>query len=87
MSINTAFDQFYNDVVYKNVGHCSNLPEIKGKFIPPFPQNLYEIKNCEVDVNGFPDIMPIGYYKLILVITGQVNMSITLIAKLTTKLL
>lgn len=82
-----AFDQFYNDFIYKNVAHCSNFPEIKGKFIPPFPQNLYEVKHCDVQANGFPDILPIGYYKLILVNTGQVNMSLMMISKLTTKLL
>lgn len=85
MAINFAIEHYYNEIVYQNTKHCSNFLEVKGKFIPPFPQNTYQMKQCVVSANGFPDVVPIGYYKFLYKIQGQVNVTLLVIFKVTRK--
>lgn len=81
-----AMNKYYQDLLYSNIANCSNLPEIKGKFVPPFPQDHYLFNRCVVSANGYPDILPLGYYKLIFNIEGEIIITMTLIVKLTPRL-
>lgn len=78
--------KYYDELLYKNVVNCSNLPKIEGGFTPRFQRGVFILDRCEMDGNGFPDILPDGYYKLLFSLTGQAQFSFVIIVKLTTKL-
>jgi len=42
---------FYKDAFIKNVGHCSNMVQFEGDFVPPWPKNVYILDKC-VGVSG-----------------------------------
>lgn len=77
-----AMENYYQDLLYSNVANCSNIPEIKGKYVSPFPHGHYFVNRCAITANGFPDILPLGYYKLVFNIEGEIIISVTLIMKL-----
>lgn len=80
---------YYKDVLVKNLGHCSNLPQFEGKFQPPWPKDKYIINKCQVDGDGLPEIAPPGFYKVIFLTYGpdpQPKWSFTGIFKLTNKM-
>jgi len=78
---------YYKDVIIKNLGHCSNLPQFKGKFQPPWPQNTYKFDKCKIDGDGLPDVAPPGFYKILFTQfgSGQPTWGFTAIFKLTAK--
>nr|XP_016940560.1 uncharacterized protein LOC108017901 [Drosophila suzukii] len=80
-------DTYYKDVIIKNLGHCSNLPQFKGKFQPPWPQNTYKFDKCKIDGDGLPDVAPPGFYKILFTQfgSGQPTWGFTAIFKLTAK--
>lgn len=80
---------YYKDVIVKNLGHCSNLPQFEGKFQPPWPKNTYNINKCQVDGEGLPEIAPPGYYKIIFLTYGpdpQPKWGCTAVFKVTNKM-
>ncbi|XP_017087070.3 uncharacterized protein [Drosophila bipectinata] len=79
---------YYKDVVVKNLGHCSNIPQFEGKFQPPWPKDKFIITKCQVDGDGLPEIAPPGYYKVIFTTYGpdQPKWGLTGIFKLTNKM-
>lgn len=76
----------YNEMFYKNLHDCSNLEKIEQGFVPPFPRKIYEFRQCVPSTNGFPDVLPLGYYKIVVGFRGQVDIVITFIIKLKPKL-
>ncbi|XP_017117331.1 uncharacterized protein LOC108139199 [Drosophila elegans] len=79
---------YYKDMIIKNIGHCSNLPQFEGKFQPPWPQNTYKMEKCKFDGDGLPEIAPPGYYKIVFSKFGpdQPTWGFTAVFKLTNKL-
>ncbi|BFG03213.1 uncharacterized protein DMAD_02519 [Drosophila madeirensis] len=77
----------YKDMVIQNLGSCSDLPQFEDKFVPPWPQKTYKLDKCVADNDGFPEVLPLGFYKIVLSITGPVEWGITIITKLTNKLM
>ncbi|KAM8703799.1 hypothetical protein ACLKA7_008433 [Drosophila subpalustris] len=75
-TITEFVDNYYDDLVYANLGHCSNFPKFKGKFVPPFPKRNYTLNNCALTGDGFPDILPLGYYKIIVRTSGPVEVEV-----------
>ncbi|EDW62191.1 uncharacterized protein [Drosophila virilis] len=73
---------YYKDILFKNLGHCSNLPQPDN--VDPWPRNIYKLEKCVLTGDGLPEIAPQGYYKIIFRVTGEVDWSLELIAKLTT---
>ncbi|EDV55054.1 uncharacterized protein LOC6547082 [Drosophila erecta] len=61
---------FYKDMMMKNFASCSNMPQFKGKFQPPWPKNTYFGNKCMIDGDGLPDMVPPGFYKIIFNCTG-----------------
>lgn len=76
----------YQEICYENVATCSNAPNFEGGFDPPFPQNTYTFNRCEMAASGFPDVLPVGYYKIFFSFSGQAEFSMELIVKLTPKM-
>ncbi|XP_016940321.4 uncharacterized protein [Drosophila suzukii] len=79
---------YYKDVIIKNFGPCSNIPQFEDKFQPPWPKQTFIADKCLIDGEGFPDILPAGFYKIIFNCTGadQPSWSFTAIFKLTNKM-
>ncbi|XP_016957977.1 uncharacterized protein LOC108029980 [Drosophila biarmipes] len=79
---------YYKDVIIKNFGGCSNIPQFEDKFEPPWPKKTYIADKCVIDGDGFPEILPIGFYKIVFNCTGpnQPSWSFVAIIKLTTKM-
>ncbi|XP_017044436.1 uncharacterized protein LOC108090332 isoform X2 [Drosophila ficusphila] len=61
---------YYKDLFMKDFASCSNLPQFKHKFQPPWLKQKYYAEKCLVNGDGLPDLMPPGYYKLIFNCTG-----------------
>ncbi|XP_017014790.2 uncharacterized protein [Drosophila takahashii] len=87
-SLYDHMNTYYKDVSMKNFKHCSNVPQFVGKFQPPLPKMIYSGDKCVIDGDGLPDIMPPGFYKVILKCSGpgQPTWNSTSIFKITTKM-
>uniref|UniRef100_A0A6P4E9K5 Uncharacterized protein LOC108037958 n=1 Tax=Drosophila rhopaloa TaxID=1041015 RepID=A0A6P4E9K5_DRORH len=77
----------YKDMVIPNLGGCSNIIQFKDKFEPPWPMKVYNLKQCVADSDGFPDVVPEGYYKVNFTMSNPVDWGFILIVKITTKLM
>jgi len=75
----------YKDVVIPNLGGCSNLVKFEDKFKPPWPKNTYKLEKCVADSDGFPDMVPEGYYKVNFTMSNPVDWGFVLIVKISTK--
>ncbi|XP_060659071.1 uncharacterized protein LOC132793293 [Drosophila nasuta] len=64
-------ENYYKDIIYSNVGSCTNLPEPEN--IVPWKSHNYTFVNCKIEPHGFPDIVPQGYYRVNFKVTGEVN--------------
>ncbi|XP_016957978.1 uncharacterized protein LOC108029981 isoform X1 [Drosophila biarmipes] len=78
---------FYKDAFIKNVGHCSNMVQFEGDFVPPWPRNVYILDKCVANGEGLPDIAPEGYFKIVYKMSGQVDWGFTLIVKVEHKVI
>ncbi|XP_030388103.1 uncharacterized protein LOC115634487 [Scaptodrosophila lebanonensis] len=79
-------EKFYENLIVKNVGHCSNIPKFGKKYTPPWPKNRYIFDRCVINGDGFPETAPDGFYKVVANITGEVQWVLTFVVKVTTKL-
>lgn len=87
MKFADAINSKYNDLVYANYAHCSNLASIEsGTFVSPFPRKNYVILNCSPKANGYPDIVPVGYYKVVVNIRAEVDVSMVFIIKVKSRM-
>ncbi|XP_017077713.1 uncharacterized protein LOC108112383 [Drosophila eugracilis] len=79
---------YYKDVIVKNLGGCSNLPQFEGKFQPPWPKDTYKLDKCQIDGDGLPEYAPPGFYKIVFTTfgKGQPSWGVTAIFKLTNKM-
>ncbi|XP_017077712.1 uncharacterized protein LOC108112382 isoform X2 [Drosophila eugracilis] len=79
---------YYKQAVVKNFGSCSNIPQFEGKFKPPLPKDTYIGRNCIIDGEGLPEVMPSGFYKFIFNCSGpdQPTWSFVGVIKVTPKM-
>ncbi|XP_017077708.1 uncharacterized protein LOC108112381 [Drosophila eugracilis] len=87
-SLYDHMNTYYKEVSMKNFKHCSNVPQFEGQFQPPMPKMTYIGNKCVIDGDGLPDMIPQGYYKIILKCYGpeQPTWNATVIAKVTTRM-
>ncbi|XP_017835540.1 uncharacterized protein LOC108594913 [Drosophila busckii] len=76
-------ENFYEKMLYLNVKNCSKLPEPENAW--PWARGTYTFKNCVATGDGLPDVTPEGYYKVVFMVTGEVEWNMTSIVKVTTK--
>ncbi|EDW28780.1 GL19354 [Drosophila persimilis] len=81
-------DTYYKDVFIPNVGYCSNLPHFEANFQPPWPRKTYRLDKCVFSGQGLPEILPLGYYKILFSASGdnQPTWGFTVVLHLTAKL-
>ncbi|ALC42390.1 CG18538, partial [Drosophila busckii] len=77
------FKGYYEQYIFKNLGHCSNLPQLDN--IDPWPKNTYKFEHCVVTGEGMPELVPEGFYKVVFSVDGEVDWVITAVAKITAK--
>ncbi|XP_017044439.1 uncharacterized protein LOC108090335 [Drosophila ficusphila] len=79
---------YYKDMFMKDFVSCSNLPQFEDKFEPPWLKQKYYAEKCIINGEGLPDMVPLGYYKLIFNCTGpdQPSWSFVAVVKLTSKM-
>ncbi|XP_017867666.1 PREDICTED: uncharacterized protein LOC108616756 [Drosophila arizonae] len=75
--------EYYKDLLYANLGSCSNLAE-PGKEIP-WPKITYKFEKCQITGDGMPEIAPEGYYKIFFTATGPVDWSFVYGMKIVSK--
>ncbi|XP_002004805.3 uncharacterized protein LOC6578906 [Drosophila mojavensis] len=74
-------ETYYQNIVYKNLANCSNLPEPDNTY--PWPKGQYKLEKCVANGDGLPEIAPEGYYKIIFQVSGEVDWEFVMISKLT----
>ncbi|KAH8312000.1 hypothetical protein KR044_008966, partial [Drosophila immigrans] len=84
ITFNKFMDDYYMKIFYPEVANCSNLPAIE-KFVPPWKRGIYIFNECEVSGETAPEILPRGYYKIVIKIIGQAEVVYTITAKLKPK--
>jgi len=87
MTLTEFVNNYWDELVHPNLGSCSNFPKFHGEFVSPFPKKCYILNDCEFTGDGIPDILPVGYYKMLIQMTGQAELTIIFIFKLTPKYL
>ncbi|XP_039483039.1 uncharacterized protein LOC120446235 [Drosophila santomea] len=88
-SLYDHMNTYYKDVSMKNFKHCSNVPQFEGQFQPPLPKKTYFGNKCVIDGDGLPEIVPSGFYKIILKCYGpnQPTWNSTSVFKITPNLM
>uniref|UniRef100_A0A1A9WYY2 Uncharacterized protein n=1 Tax=Glossina brevipalpis TaxID=37001 RepID=A0A1A9WYY2_9MUSC len=75
---------YYKDVVMKTFEKCSNMPIFQGK-LTKFVKNKYEFEECQIPVDGLPNHMLPGYYRLITFIHGKAEVTIVVEVEISSK--
>uniref|UniRef100_A0A1A9ZJ09 Uncharacterized protein n=1 Tax=Glossina pallidipes TaxID=7398 RepID=A0A1A9ZJ09_GLOPL len=69
-------DSFYHQFC-KSFAKCSNFPLIKTKARDYKYRQRYTFDKCTFSADAAPNYMPIGYYKVVMQITGETYWSMT----------
>ncbi|XP_017024949.1 uncharacterized protein [Drosophila kikkawai] len=77
----------YKDLVIRNLAKCSNLIQFEGKFDGVWPQKVYTLDKCVADSDGFPEMVPEGFYRINFTVTNPVDWGFVLIVKIFNKLM
>ncbi|KAH8357750.1 hypothetical protein KR200_003255, partial [Drosophila serrata] len=77
----------YKDMVIPNLGDCSNLIKFEGKYDGNWPKQVYTLDKCVANSDGFPEVVPEGFYRINFTVTGPVDWGFVLIVKISTKLM
>ncbi|KAH8408693.1 hypothetical protein KR215_010858, partial [Drosophila sulfurigaster] len=86
-TLKEGIENYYDDVFYASVSHCSNLPK-RSEFVnDKIPQGHYEFRSCVINYKKLPQIMPEGVYKLILTFTHDFKWGLEIVAKVTSRVL
>ncbi|KAH8414311.1 hypothetical protein KR215_002870 [Drosophila sulfurigaster] len=73
MSFYEFMDQYYIRFVYHEFASCTNLSGYE-KFVSPWNKTLYIFSKCRPEGKTMPEIVPRGYYRVVLTISGQAEL-------------
>ncbi|KAH8296941.1 hypothetical protein KR044_001167, partial [Drosophila immigrans] len=76
---------FYDDLVYKNFGKCSNFRTPDD--VLPWKKDNYSFFDCSIEGDGMPEIAPQGYYKINFNVDGEVDWGFEAVCKIFDKLM
>ncbi|XP_023171048.2 uncharacterized protein LOC111599594 [Drosophila hydei] len=77
----------YDDLLYPIMQNCSNLPQIEGDLLWPWPRNIYIFDMCNFDNGNLPEILADGFYRAVFTFTGEVNWNTSYTVNLKTQLI
>uniref|UniRef100_A0A1B0FIS8 Uncharacterized protein n=1 Tax=Glossina morsitans morsitans TaxID=37546 RepID=A0A1B0FIS8_GLOMM len=84
-SLYDYFNSFYKDFVMNGIANCSDLWVFDGKAPSPLEKKRYEINDCVLNDEHYPNHLGDGFYRIIGRIYGQVECTITLLAEVMRK--
>lgn len=71
----------YKQTTMESFRNCSTFPMFEKKFTPPLEKRAYTVNKCLFLVDGFPNHLQEGYYKIIIIASGDLGAVITYLAK------
>lgn len=60
---------------------CSDMPVFEDKFQPPLEKKLYKLDACQFSQDGLPNHLQEGFYKLLILGTGDVEWQVNVVAE------
>ncbi|XP_065365417.1 uncharacterized protein LOC135958442 [Calliphora vicina] len=81
--INKVLNTHYKNVLMGTLKDCSDLPVFEDEFEPPLEKKLYTLNACQFSQDGLPNHLQEGFYKLVIIGTGDVDFEIEVIAEVT----
>ncbi|XP_030559276.1 uncharacterized protein LOC115761613 [Drosophila novamexicana] len=76
----------YDNLLYPNTKRCSNMPRFEGDILHPWPRNLYKFHMCDFKNGIWPEILVDGFYKVKIIVTGEVDWSLTFVVRISSTL-
>ncbi|XP_062123389.1 uncharacterized protein LOC133836817 [Drosophila sulfurigaster albostrigata] len=77
-------DHYYMKLFYPDYASCSNLPAFD-KFVPPWNKTIYIINKCKPEGVSWPEVLPSGYYRIVIKLIAQAELVISISVKLTSR--
>lgn len=77
----TVLNSHYKDVLMDTLKDCSDLPVFEDKFEPPLEKKIYKFNACQFSQDGLPNHLQEGFYKLLIIGSGEVDWEIEVIAE------
>ncbi|XP_002018541.2 uncharacterized protein LOC6592874 [Drosophila persimilis] len=75
---------YYKDMVIKNLGDCSDLPQYEDERMTQLPKKTYTLTRCTVNGEGMPEVLVAGFYKILITISHPtVIQNVQVIIKIT----
>ncbi|KAM7347459.1 uncharacterized protein ACRADG_007024 [Cochliomyia hominivorax] len=69
---------YYKNVLMDTLKDCSNFPIFEDEFVPPLEKKYYYMNDCQFTEAGFPSHLQEGFYKLVLIGTGEVDWEVAI---------
>ncbi|XP_037818835.1 uncharacterized protein LOC119608471 [Lucilia sericata] len=76
----------YKDVIMDTLKDCSDFPVFEDKFVPPLEKKLYTLDSCQFSQDGLPNHLQDGFYKLLIIGSGDADWKVEIIAEVTQEL-
>ncbi|KNC29722.1 hypothetical protein FF38_08467, partial [Lucilia cuprina] len=76
----------YKDVLMETLKDCSDFPVFENTFEPPMEKKLYTLDSCQFSQDGLPNHLQDGFYKLLIIGSGEVDWNVEVIAEVTQEL-
>ncbi|XP_065365420.1 uncharacterized protein LOC135958445 [Calliphora vicina] len=86
LHFHTFLNTHYKDVLMDTLKDCSDLPAFEDKFEPPLEKKLYTLNACQFSQDGLPNYLQGGFYKLLIIGTGDVDWEIEIVSEITTEM-
>ncbi|XP_059223268.1 uncharacterized protein LOC106090368 [Stomoxys calcitrans] len=67
---------FYKNGLMSSLKECSDFPIFEGDFVPPLEKRNYTMNNCIFSKEGFPKHFKDGFYKVDIIVVGDVDWSL-----------
>uniref|UniRef100_A0A1A9WC58 Uncharacterized protein n=1 Tax=Glossina brevipalpis TaxID=37001 RepID=A0A1A9WC58_9MUSC len=84
-SIYSYLNSFYKDFIMNGVGNCSNLWNFQGKAPSPLEKMRYELNDCVLNDDNYPNHLADGFYRIMGNVYGQVEWNIILFVEVMRK--
>ncbi|EDW81970.1 uncharacterized protein Dwil_GK25378 [Drosophila willistoni] len=82
--IYNALNNFYKNIIMESAKDCSNLPQFEGNLTEIGP-DTYNFEKCQVKTDSFPQYMPEGFLKIVMLSYGEVEVKCEIIVNIEKK--
>lgn len=81
ITFNEFLEKHYNEIIYANFRNCSNLALFKNRLETPWKKATYTFNLCRPKGDGSPDVLPDGFYKIFVRISGEIEVILIAVFK------